>query len=131
MLIDIEVVEREIDLGDGASVLITPLTVEDYNLVIMSQIQKDIEPDKFLAILKRIIKNNVKRIDGIEVKDKDVTRPAIVSDFTSHSGFYSLTMKIFTALLNVSIMSDGDEKNSQSPVASGLLQDVSSGGSSH
>lgn len=122
MLIDIEIVEKEIDLGDGAFVIITPLTVEDYNLVIMSQMQKDSDPDKFLAILKRIIKNNVKRIDGIEVKDKDLTRPATVDDFTKHAGFYQLTMKIFTALLNVSVMSEDDEKNSQSPVASGLLQ---------
>ncbi len=125
MLIDIEIVEKKIDLGDGAFVIITPLTVEDYNLVIMSQIQKDIEPDKFLSILTRIIKNNVKQIVGIEVKDKDTTRPATIEDFTKHSGFYALTMKIFTALLNVSILSDDDEKNSQSPVVSGLLQDAS------
>ncbi len=126
MLIDIEIVEKEIDLGDGAKVIVTPLTVEDYNLVIMSQIQKDFNPDKFLEILKRIIKNNVKLIKGINVKDGNVTRDATIEDFTKHAGFYSLTMKVFTGLLNVSVMSEDDEKNSQSPVVTGLLQDASS-----
>lgn len=123
MLIDIEIVEREVDLGDGVKVVTTPMTVEDYNLVIMSQMQKDIDPDKFLGILKRVIKNNVKSIQGVDVKNKDVTRPAVVDDLTQHSGFYLLTMKIFTELLNVSVMSEDDEKNSQSPVVSGSLQD--------
>lgn len=123
MIIDIEVVEREIDLGDGATAIIIPLSVEDYNLVIMSQIQKDVDPDKFLSILKRVMKNNVKQIIGIDVKNGDFVRPAIIADLTQHSGFYLLTMKIFTELLNVSILPEDDEKNSQSPVASGLLQD--------
>lgn len=132
LVIDFDITEERIEIEvDNVKIvfIVTPLTVENANLIATYYtgmvVKKDIEPEKFLRILKKIVKDQVVKIEGIDVKENGEVRKAVPSDLTKHAGFYQITMELMGKLNNISSISKDDEENFPDPLANGLLTEES------
>lgn len=132
ILVDFDITEERIEIEvDNVKIvfIVTPLTVENANLISTYYtgmvLKKDVEPDKFLRILKKIVRDQVKGIEGIEVKEGGKIRDAVPSDLTSHAGFYQITMELMGKLNNTSSISNDDEENFPVPLVNGSLTEES------
>ena len=132
MLIDFDITEERIEIEvDNVKIvfIVKPLTVENANIISTYYtgmvLKKDVEPEKFLKILKKIVRDQVVGIEGIDVKEGGEIRKAVPSDLTKHSGFYQLTMELMGRLNNISSISKEDEENFPDPLVNGSLTEES------
>lgn len=131
MLIDYDILERIIEVNAGNDenpkpvfFTVTPLSVDNYNRIATSKIFTDdaADPDRWMKTLGKVIKDHVKSIEGIEIKEKDQIRQAIPDDMTKHSGFYNVTMSLIGKMFEGGL-DEQDRKNSLSPVESNSQQE--------
>ena len=122
MLVDYDITERTVDI-DGVKVTFSVLSIENYNSLTMVLGLSNSDPDKYLNVMKKIVTDHVKKIEGAKVRENGQVRDAIADDLVKHSGFYTFTMQLLGKMLTESEVNEVSQKNLESPVGNTSQQD--------
>lgn len=116
-------------IDDESSVDIRPLEVGDFQDLLQyvgkvnSEKSDDLETmgikrmaDKELSTLSQsIIPKYCQNLQGINIKESGTTRPAAIEDMLKYGMFTGTCLRILTALLNLSSLSEAEEKTVKKP----------------
>ena len=122
MLVDYDITKRTVDI-DGVKVTFSVLSIENYNSLTMILGLSNSNSDKYLDVMRKIVTDHVKKIEGAQVRENKQVRDAIADDLVKHSGFYTFTMKLLGKMLTESEVDEVSQKNLESPAGNTSQQD--------